>query len=63
MPLSHLAASVASLDRNTKVAVMCAGGYRSSIGCSLLEQLGFRNVANVVGGFTAWMNAKLPVGA
>lgn len=61
MPLNHLTTSVASLDRNTKLAVMCAGGYRSSIGCSLLEHLGFKNVANVVGGITAWTNAKLPV--
>lgn len=63
MPLNRLAASVASMDRNSKIAVMCASGYRSSIGSSLLEQLGFRNVANVVGGITAWTNAKLPVDA
>ncbi|HEY2380772.1 MAG TPA: rhodanese-like domain-containing protein [Terriglobia bacterium] len=61
MPLSHLTASAASLDRSTKLAVMCAGGYRSSIACSLLEQLGFRNIANVGGGITAWTNAGLPV--
>jgi glyoxylase-like metal-dependent hydrolase (beta-lactamase superfamily II)/rhodanese-related sulfurtransferase len=61
MPLNHLIESALSLNRDSKVAVMCAGGYRSSIGCSLLEQLGFRSISNVSGGFTAWNNAKLPV--
>lgn len=61
MPLNHLKETAASLNRDSKVAVLCAGGYRSSIGCSLLEQTGFRNISNVVGGMTAWNNARLPV--
>jgi hydroxyacylglutathione hydrolase len=61
MPLNHLTESALSLNRDGKVAAMCAGGYRSSIACSLLEQLGFRNISNVVGGITAWNNAKLPL--
>ncbi len=59
MPLSHLTELALSLDRDAKIAAVCAGGYRSSIATSLLEQLGFRNVSNVVGGMTAWNNAKL----
>ena len=61
MPLNHLTESALSLNRDGKIAVMCAGGFRSSIGCSLLEQLGFRSISNVVGGITAWNNAKLPI--
>jgi hydroxyacylglutathione hydrolase len=61
MPLNHLTESAAPLDRDAKLAVMCAGGYRSSIACSMLEQLGFQNISNVVGGITAWNNAKLPI--
>jgi hydroxyacylglutathione hydrolase len=61
MPLNHLAESALSLNRDSKVAVVCAGGYRSSIASSLLEQLGFRNISNVVGGMTAWNNAKLAI--
>jgi hydroxyacylglutathione hydrolase len=61
MPLNHLTESALSLDRDAKIAVLCAGGYRSSIASSLLEQLGFRNISNVVGGMTAWYNAKLAV--
>jgi glyoxylase-like metal-dependent hydrolase (beta-lactamase superfamily II)/rhodanese-related sulfurtransferase len=59
MPLNHLAESALSLDRDAKIAVLCAGGFRSSIGTSLLEQMGFRNISNVAGGMTAWINAKL----
>ncbi len=61
MPLNHLKESALALDRNSTVAVLCAGGYRSSIASSLLEQLGFRNISNVVGGMAAWNNAKLAV--
>jgi glyoxylase-like metal-dependent hydrolase (beta-lactamase superfamily II) len=59
LPLNHLSESALSLNRDAKIAVLCAGGYRSSIASSLLEQLGFRNISNVVGGMTAWNNAKL----
>jgi len=54
MPLNHLAELAAPLDRNKRTVVICAGGFRSSIGSSVLEQMGFQNVSNVVGGMTAW---------
>jgi hydroxyacylglutathione hydrolase len=59
MPLNHLTESVLALNRDARIAAICAGGYRSSIATSLLEQLGFRSISNVVGGMTAWNNAKL----
>jgi glyoxylase-like metal-dependent hydrolase (beta-lactamase superfamily II)/rhodanese-related sulfurtransferase len=49
------------IDRNTTVAVHCAGGYRSMIACSLLQRAGYSNVVNVIGGFDAWKKAELPV--
>ena len=58
MPLNHLAESALSLNRESKIAVLCAGGYRSSIGVSILQQLGFRNVSNVAGGMSAWTNVE-----
>ena len=59
LPLNHLSESALALNRDARIAAICAGGYRSSIATSLLEQLGFRHVFNVVGGMTAWSNAKL----
>ena len=49
------------IDRNIPIAVHCKGGYRSMIACSLLQRAGFQSVVNVVGGFDAWQQAKLPV--
>jgi hydroxyacylglutathione hydrolase len=62
-PLSKLKAEVASLglNPNTRTAVICAGGYRSSAATGLLQQEGFQNVLNVTGGTSAWINAGYPV--
>ena len=43
------------------LAVICAGGYRSSMATSLMARAGHTNTLNVVGGMTAWTNAKLPI--
>jgi glyoxylase-like metal-dependent hydrolase (beta-lactamase superfamily II)/rhodanese-related sulfurtransferase len=58
VPLNHLSEEAANLDPHSRVAVICAGGFRSSIGCSVLENSGFDRLSNVVGGMAAW--AKLP---
>lgn len=59
IPLNELLASFDQLDRTRPVATYCAGGYRSSIGASLLERAGFENVSNLTGGFAAWCEAGL----
>ena len=43
------------------VAVMCGGGYRSSIACSLLLREGRTGIVNVTGGAGAWKRAGLPM--
>lgn len=48
------------LNRGRPVAVVCGSGYRSSIASSLLEQRGFRQAWNTLGGMTAWKEAGLP---
>jgi hydroxyacylglutathione hydrolase len=60
-PLDNFKVAPPEVDRNLPIAVHCKGGYRSMIACSLLERAGFQNVINVVGGFDAWQQAKLPV--
>lgn len=61
IPLNHLAESSKSLAKDRPVLVYCAGGYRSSIGASLLQSLGFADVGEIAGGIAAWEAAKLPV--
>jgi hydroxyacylglutathione hydrolase len=60
-PLDNFKVAPPEVDRTLPIAVHCKGGYRSMIACSLLERAGFKNVINVVGGFDAWQQAKLPV--
>jgi glyoxylase-like metal-dependent hydrolase (beta-lactamase superfamily II)/rhodanese-related sulfurtransferase len=62
-PVSHLQEKISGIPLESRVAVMCAGGFRSSIATSLLEQNGFTRISNVVGGMAAWNSARLPVAA
>ncbi len=49
------------LPRDRPIAVICASGYRSSIGASLLRRAGFRDVSWVANGLPAWQACGLPV--
>jgi glyoxylase-like metal-dependent hydrolase (beta-lactamase superfamily II)/rhodanese-related sulfurtransferase len=61
-PLSELEANpLGWLDPARAVAVICAGGYRSSAATSLLEVRGFRRLYNVTGGTSAYVAAGYPV--
>jgi glyoxylase-like metal-dependent hydrolase (beta-lactamase superfamily II)/rhodanese-related sulfurtransferase len=59
-PLDNFNVSAPEMDRNLPIAVHCKSGYRSVIAGSLLQRAGFKNVVNVIGGFDAWQQAKLP---
>ena len=59
IPLDKLAADFDKLDPNAPTYVICQGGYRSSIGTSILENAGFKTIYNVTGGTAAWINAGL----
>lgn len=47
------------MDKNSPVAVICAGGVRSAIAASILENKGFSKVFNVLGGMGGWNKAGL----
>ena len=59
IPLGKLTSRTAELDRNKLLVVHCKGGYRSSTATSLLRRSGFRDIANLTGGFDAWKAAGL----
>jgi rhodanese-related sulfurtransferase len=44
-----------------QVILICAHGFSSSLAVQRLNQLGFSNVADVIGGFEAWRAEGLPV--
>ena len=54
IPLAQLARRAAELDPERPVVLYCAGGWRSSVGASLLRHLDFADVSDVLGGFAGW---------
>lgn len=46
--------------RDREIIVYCAGGIRSALAARSLEELGYKNVASMTGGFTGWKNKGLP---
>jgi hydroxyacylglutathione hydrolase len=61
VPLNHLHERIAEIPRERGIAVHCAGGYRSSIAASILQQYGITNLTEMAGGLAAWEAARLPV--
>lgn len=59
IPLGKLRSRTAELSPDKLVVVHCKGGYRSSIATSMLRRAGFRDIANLTGGFDAWKAAGL----
>ena len=67
IPLGQLQDRVGELDRDKLFVVHCKGGYRSSIATSILRRAGFRDIANLTGGFDAWaalaVQREIPAGS
>jgi len=61
VPLNHFAERIGDVPKGRPLLVYCAGGYRSSIAASLLQQRGFEDVSEIAGGIAAWEAARLPV--
>jgi rhodanese-related sulfurtransferase len=57
IPVGQLPSRVGELDVTRPTVVYCAGGYRSSVAASLLRQLGFVDVSDILGGYAAWADA------
>ena len=60
IPLTHLDERIGELPFDIPVVVHCEGGYRSAIAASLLQKLGRKEVRDLIGGYKAWLSAKLP---
>jgi rhodanese-related sulfurtransferase len=60
MPMSELHRRVGELEKSVPVAVLCHSGIRSAQVAGWLRQLGFAEVANVIGGIDAWSTTVDP---
>ena len=56
IPRGHLEAQIEGRldDRDATIVVMCAGGVRSAFAAKTLEELGYRDVVSMDGGFNKW---------
>lgn len=48
-------------DRNAKILVYCKSGGRGCLSVCALCRMGYKNVANMAGGWMAWEKAGYPV--
>jgi rhodanese-related sulfurtransferase len=46
------------LDKDSRIAVICAGGLRSVIAASVLESNGFSRIYNIKGGMGSWQRIR-----
>lgn len=61
IPMYEVLESLERLPRDKPIAIVCAGGQRSSLIGSQLLARGFTDLLNVTGGMKAWNAAGLPV--
>lgn len=48
-------------DPTSRLVLLCAHGYSSSLAAATLRDLGFDGATDVIGGFEGWQAAGLPV--
>jgi rhodanese-related sulfurtransferase len=48
-------------DKQQTLVLYCGGGFRSALAADALQQMGYSDVLSLAGGYTAWVNAGLPV--
>lgn len=58
---ADFAKQVGELDRKKTYLVHCASGRRSTSALETFQQLGFKSVVHLDGGFNAWKSAGKPV--
>ncbi len=61
IPVAQLPDRLAELDPALPTVVFCAGGYRSSVGASVLRGAGFADVSDILGGYASWSELLAPV--
>ena len=50
-----------AVDEDVQWIVICDEGYASSLAAATLKLIGLHRAADVVGGFQAWREARLPI--
>src|SRR3954465_12642450 len=45
-------------DTNTEILMYCGGGNRSGLTAAVAQQMGYRNIYSIIGGYKALVTAK-----
>jgi rhodanese-related sulfurtransferase len=63
VPIKTLYANLDKLpkDKSAPIVTVCGVGHRGGMAMTTLQLLGYTNVRNLGGGFTAWKAASLPI--
>src|SRR5256885_779933 len=63
IPRGHLESRIerAAPDHSRQVLVYCSAGNRSAFAAKTLEELGYKEVASLAGGFTDWKRNGFPI--
>lgn len=48
-------------DTSTEIIMYCGGGYRSALTCDVAQRMGYKNVASLLGGYRAMVQAGWPM--
>ena len=48
-------------EKNTKMVLYCGGGFRSALAADVLQNMGYKDVISLDGGWRAYQQAGLPV--
>ena len=48
-------------NKNKDIVLYCAGGNRSALAAKALNELGYKNVSSMKGGYSAWQHAGFPI--
>lgn len=61
IPLAELEKNISAIDGGKEVLIHCRSGYRSMVAASMLKAKGFKDVANVTGGWNDIKNTDVPI--
>jgi rhodanese-related sulfurtransferase len=48
-------------DPGAEIIMYCGGGYRSALTCDVAQRMGYKNVASLIGGYKALVQAGWPM--
>ena len=48
-------------DTNAEIIMYCGGGYRSALTADVAQRMGYKNVASLIGGYKALLQANWPM--